>query len=411
MAEFKPEEAQKLAETLGAAGLTPDVDTPERLQSWMLNYLKKVGKVEIKDEPKDENEEDSKEDSKEEKPLVKHGHSWRGVYQQSPRISTFSGDPTSKNDAQFDLWKYEVECLLKEGVYSEKTVKEAIRKSLRGNAARIVMRKGTDATCEDILLGLETVYGLVETGENLLAEFYATRQSKDEDVASWSCRLEDLLERAAERGHIAERDKASMLRTKFWTGLRQNLKDGSRHKYDMDLSYEELRVAVRRLEREYDIRDSQDRDVKPSGKAQTKMAMTDSTGQKSEEGKDDLSELRAMVNKLSNQMSAMQKQLNATKLGPSGASGKNKPFQKKEGNNSGQEKKGQAVSGQANGTPGKRNSDIECYRCGGKGHFARDCPTKKAPVCWDCGVEGHTKWNCPQSLNADQPLSKGGQQA
>lgn len=409
MAQFTGDQAKQLADTLGAAGLTPEMATPEGIEAWMLTYLESQGKLgvkQVKEEPKvnvTKGQPGAKDD--------KEGSTVKAVYQPPPRLSTFSGDPTAKGDAQFDLWMYEVECLLREGVHSQETVKQAMRKALKGNAARIVMRKGTDATCQEILSCLETVYGLVETGENLLAEFYAARQTKDEDAASWSCRLEDLLERATEKGHIPEKDKAGMLKTKFWTGLQQNLKDGSRHKYDTDISFDELRVVVRRLEREYDIRGTQDRDGKTSGKAQAKMAVSGNVDPHSQEG-DGLGELKAMVNKLSNQMAAMQKQLNATKPS-SGKSNLDKSGFQKGGNNAsaGSQKKGQTASGQeATGTSTKRSQDWKCYRCEGRGHIARDCPSKRVPVCWDCGVEGHTKWNCPQSLNADKPLSKGGQQ-
>ena len=399
MAKFSGDQATKLAESFGAVGLTPAMKTPEQIQTWMMGYLESVGKLPVQEEHQHQPD-----------PVVKKEETTgKGVYQPPPRLSTFSGDPTAKGDAQFDLWKYEVDCLLREAVHSEETVKQAMRKALKGNAARIVMRKGTDATCQQILSSLETVYGLVETGENLLAEFYAARQDKTEDVASWSCKIEDLLERATERGHVAERDKADMLKTKFWTGLRQNLKDGSRHKYDTDLSFDELRVVVRRLEREYDSRDSQDRDGKTAGKAQAKMAVTSDESQQG--GADAFTELKGMVHKLSNQVSAMQKQMNASKPGASGKSASG--FQKKGGNytEADSDKTGQAAKTQGtSGSSAKKRQDIKCYRCEGMGHIQRDCPTKRTPVCWDCGEEGHTKWNCPaKSLNEETPLSKGGQ--
>ncbi|CAG2186524.1 unnamed protein product [Mytilus edulis] len=65
-----------------------------------------------------------------------------------PRISTFTGDDT--NAARYDIWRYEVLCLVKNR-FTHETIKMAIRKSLKGNAAVIPMRLGVDATIDDII--------------------------------------------------------------------------------------------------------------------------------------------------------------------------------------------------------------------------------------------------------------------
>lgn len=406
MAQFTDDQSQLLAGILGAAGFTPETNDPEAIQDCMMVYLRSVGKIEekgLKQEPGAGVKVKAQvKDGKEDK-------AGKAVYQPPPRLSTFSGDPTAKADAAFDLWKYEVECLLLEGVHSEETVKQAIRKSLRGNAARVVMREGTDASCQQIIGSLEAIYGLVETGDHLMAEFFSVTQDKDEDVSSWSIRLSGLLETASEQGPFIEPDKrANMLRDRFWSGLKQHLKDGSRHKHDAGVPLRELRDVVRRLEREYELRDSHDR--KTTGKAQAKMAVKGDVGQTSQ-GADEIGELRGMMNRLCNQVGELQKQLNASTSGASGKSNSDKQgFQKKQGSHAGAGKKGQTTDGEgASGT--SKNKEWNCYRCGGRGHVQRECPTaKRNPVCWDCGVEGHTKWNCPQSLNEEKPLSTGGQQ-
>ena len=40
-------------------------------------------------------------------------------------------------------------------------------------------------------------------------------------------------------------------------------------------------------------------------------------------------------------------------------------------------------------------SDVKCYRCLEKGHFARDCRNEKA--CWKCTAKGHTYAECSQN--------------
>ncbi|CAC5393720.1 unnamed protein product [Mytilus coruscus] len=64
------------------------------------------------------------------------------------RISTFTGDDT--NAAKYDILRYEVLCLVKNR-YTHETIKIAIRKSLKGNAAVIQMGLGVDAKIDDII--------------------------------------------------------------------------------------------------------------------------------------------------------------------------------------------------------------------------------------------------------------------
>ena len=107
-----------------------------------------------------------------------------------PKLPNFSGD--KKDETSYDLWRYEVECLMRYNVkYS--TVLQSFRRSLRGNAARVLMRLGTEASIDDILQRIDGVYGTVEDNENLLSQFYSASQKENEDVLEWSCRLEDLL--------------------------------------------------------------------------------------------------------------------------------------------------------------------------------------------------------------------------
>ena len=115
--------------------------------------------------------------------------------QQLKLSCLFSGQVGVKGEATFDLWKYEVECLVKDKVYSEETIRRLIRTSHRGEAAHVLKRLGPQASVEIILNKFTAAYGIVETGEETVAEFYSACQRDTEDVSAWSCRLEDLLNR------------------------------------------------------------------------------------------------------------------------------------------------------------------------------------------------------------------------
>lgn len=81
-----------------------------------------------------------------------------------PKISCFSGDG-SKNDTTYDLWRYEVDCLIKER-YKEESIAQSIRRSLRGDAGKVAMRLGPGATVTQILDNMESVFGTKKKRRN-----------------------------------------------------------------------------------------------------------------------------------------------------------------------------------------------------------------------------------------------------
>ena len=82
-----------------------------------------------------------------------------------PKFTVFSGeDPKPKKEASFEEWKYEVNCARKDKQYTESMIAQAIRKSLSGQAKRVILPLGTTATVEQMIEKLEGVFGNVATG-------------------------------------------------------------------------------------------------------------------------------------------------------------------------------------------------------------------------------------------------------
>ena len=111
-----------------------------------------------------------------------------------------------------------------------------------------MVRLGTDVT--DILEKMNSVFGDIDTEADVLATFYGARQGPEETVADWGCRLEGLFDVAKRQAQIPGNPQEAM-RNMFWSGLRQELKDVSAYQFDSIKSFDELRIALRRIERQH----------------------------------------------------------------------------------------------------------------------------------------------------------------
>ena len=172
-----------------------------------------------------------------------------------PKFSAFSGeDPKPKGEASYEEWRYEVKCTQKDDLHSDQTIAQAIRKSLRGQAKRVLLPLGATSKVDEILKRLEGVFGNLATGESVLQEFYTASQKQDESVAAWGLRLEEILEKAVDKGHVKSEEKNDMLKNKFWKALRSDrLKNATRTHFATITDFEKLRKAVRAEEYEMKI--------------------------------------------------------------------------------------------------------------------------------------------------------------
>lgn len=167
-----------------------------------------------------------------------------------PQLPPFSGE-NQKGDVSFEVWKYELHCLIRDAFYPEALILQSIRKSLKGKARDILLTLAQTAKPPDILSKFEGIYGIVSSKEVLLQQFYLETQQPDESVADYSIRIENLLRRATDKKQIEESSRHEMLCSKLWNGLRDPLlKNSSRYKYETENDFNKLRKEIRSIEQD-----------------------------------------------------------------------------------------------------------------------------------------------------------------
>jgi hypothetical protein len=233
--DFTDEEQAQLVEVCKQLGAKPKFDTKEDFVKWMKEYVQMEAAENIPDV----------------KPVVPAEHFMKK--ELLPKIPIFSGSTPAKSDhVPFEVWHYELQCLIKQKRFSEQAILNAARLSLRGDASKVAVRLGTDVTTGQLVEKMKHLYGTIDSGEELLARFYSATQTPTETVVEWSCRLEDLMAPAIQAGHFTRETSQEPLRNKFWGGLRHPLKELSSHKFDRIEIYEDLLVEVRKIEKSFE---------------------------------------------------------------------------------------------------------------------------------------------------------------
>ena len=168
-----------------------------------------------------------------------------------PKLPYFSGDqPPMKGEESYSVWRFETRCMISENL-PEHVSLQVVRKSLRGTARWALISLGEAANLEEVLDKLDMLFGNVATNESVMQSFYNENQKPTENVTTYGCRIESLLQVAVENGHVNQIDRNDMLRSKFWNGLRdEKLKILTRNKYDTILDFNRLLREVRSVELE-----------------------------------------------------------------------------------------------------------------------------------------------------------------
>ena len=171
--------SQDEAVALGAAWETQFAEKPgdfNDLGKWVVDWMGRKGRL---PQPADT------------KPVL--------LQQHQLRFPVFSGD---EKDSSFEVWRHQVKSAINNKVHSDFDLQEAMQRSLKGDAANIVVNMGEEVTPKQILDKLAVVFESVELGQGWLTEFHSAFQKEAESVAKWSVRLEGLLVKAISSGLV-----------------------------------------------------------------------------------------------------------------------------------------------------------------------------------------------------------------
>ena len=152
------EEKERILNMFESMDEMPKLDDQDDLEKWMGDYLTTKGQSRMA------MHRDKSSDAKPETSTP------RSTILYKPKITSFSGNDEPKG-ISYDTWSYEVDTLLREGIYTKLEVEIAAKKSLRGGAADVVRRMGVHADLDSVMYKLNCIYGVVEDSDSILKQF------------------------------------------------------------------------------------------------------------------------------------------------------------------------------------------------------------------------------------------------
>ena len=174
------------------------------------------------------------------------------------RLPLFSGSEPGKGEVRYEQWKYHVQSLIADPTFSDSVVMQAIRQSLRGQAADVMLFMG-QTTPQAILVKLDSLFGVALEGHLLLKRFYWMELREKESIVDWSCRLQRTLAEIADKESLDAHASAQMLRSQFFSGLpnKSDIKVAIRHLFDRGEDFDTLFRAARKVETENAVKSAE----------------------------------------------------------------------------------------------------------------------------------------------------------
>ena len=292
-----------------------------------------------------------------------------------PKLREFTGkEPERANQVTYDNWVKEI--ALKLESHTEQAVKAAIPNHLSGEAFQIFLTLDKELSVSKTIKQLDVYFGEVQEPGALAGVFYGIRQREDETAASLAARVQAEAAKANLR-YGRERISKEDIREKFYNALKKDLRVALNHAYDNEGNdLQKLLIMARRLE------EPTNRNKKPpfkknfyqkSWQAQSKAVQ--SQWEEEEEdgdlgGQEEEPQTQESGGSLEETLAALQVQIKELAATRTSSRGRGRGRGRGQG-------RGAPPPGQPHieaAVPGQNPATVQCYRCHGFGHFARDCP-------------------------------------
>lgn len=145
----------------------------------------------------------------------------QGLMQQ--RLRVFSGKcPRPGSEVDYDTWRSSVELMLKDSTLSDLNVSRKIVDSLLPPAADVIKHLSSEAPSSAYLQLLDSAFGVVEDGDELLAKFMNTLQDAGEKPSTYLYRLQTALRVTIKRGGVSPEEADRHLLKQFCRGCWDN---------------------------------------------------------------------------------------------------------------------------------------------------------------------------------------------
>ena len=359
------EDDKNILEAFHALTVKPKITKPEDL----ISFMKHMGET-LKEDP------EGKGEIMDPNAMMGQGAIPKvGTQHNYPRISIFYGDDSNKGEVSWPTFKFEVEALVKGGLYTDQQILMGIRRSVKGPASDVLRRLGTDVTVKEVIRKLNNTFGSIETPEVTLRKFFACQQEPKESVSTYASRVEDMFERATMVDALHKDD--DILKKVFYQGLKTEIKYLAFSKCDLIHDYDKFKIKVKKIEADLSS---------PPKEEKQKCNAVLNTDKKE---KSELSEVKELLQQINQRVDKLEKEkeqkeqprqvyydgYQAAQSYGRGYQGTRGPYRGRGGNRG----RGRGENrGRGNYHPsrptGTNTMQPTCYNCSQKGHIARNCP-------------------------------------
>lgn len=300
-----------------------------------------------------------------ETPHVSETRMFQSRIQKPPKLPMFSGQiPVPVNEGSLDQWLFQVEGALE--THTEEAVRSAIIGSVRGPVRQLLEVNSYREELPMMIRRIKERFGMGISKVKLQKEFFLLEQKKGETIGQFAGRLEHKFKFLKEL--YPDRYDRSQLKERVFQGMNSQLRDSMRFLYTRDdVGYEDFLTAVQEAEAET----VENRNVQVRSKAASVEEVPEIKTLKAE--------IESLTAILKNNGPSVSKEKNVSKK-QKGSSSKSNPKQERKQ--------------QSEGSRDSKDHVLQCWKCGGFGHYKKICPTR-----------GNVNWRELKGTPSNQKLS------